>query len=89
MRIGVITLWGCGYGQNIQAYALQKFLRDMGHDAYLIRYPSINYNGNGENHKILKMFLPPVMVYLLRYGKKHNLARDVTPPPPPPPEKRN
>jgi hypothetical protein len=63
MKIGIITLWGCGYGQNLQAYALQTFLRNAGHDAYLIRYPSINYNG--ENHKTLKMFLPPVFVSLL------------------------
>jgi hypothetical protein len=62
MKIGIITLWGCGYGQNLQTYALQTFLRNAGHDAYLIRYPSINYNG--ENHKVLKIFLPPI----LRWG---------------------
>jgi hypothetical protein len=68
MKIGIITLWGCGYGQNLQAYALQTFLRNAGHDTYLIRYPSINYNG--ENHKALKMFLPPILLFLVRQGKK-------------------
>jgi hypothetical protein len=68
MKIGVITLWGCGYGQNLQAYALQKFLKNSGHEAYLIRYPSINYNG--ESYKRLRMFLPPLLFFILRRVKK-------------------
>jgi len=40
MKIGIMTLWWSenNYGQLLQCYALQKYLRDMGHDAYLIRY---------------------------------------------------
>jgi hypothetical protein len=40
MKIGIMTFWWSedNYGQILQAYALQKYLRDMGHDAYLIRY---------------------------------------------------
>lgn len=40
MKIGIITFWWSqdNYGQLLQCYALQKYLRDAGHDAYLIRY---------------------------------------------------
>lgn len=40
MRIGVITLWNSddNYGQQMQLYALQRYLRFQGHDAFLIRY---------------------------------------------------
>jgi hypothetical protein len=40
MKIGVMTYWWSNdnYGQQLQCYALQKYLRDAGHDAYLIRY---------------------------------------------------
>jgi hypothetical protein len=40
MRIGIMTFWWSedNYGQLLQCYALQKYLRDLGHDAYLIRY---------------------------------------------------
>jgi len=40
MKIGILTFWWSddNYGQLLQCYALQKYLRDAGHDAYLIRY---------------------------------------------------
>ncbi|MBQ8385723.1 MAG: polysaccharide pyruvyl transferase family protein [Spirochaetaceae bacterium] len=40
MKIGIMTFWWSNdnYGQLLQCYALQKYLRDAGHDAYLIRY---------------------------------------------------
>ena len=40
MKIGIMTCWGSGdnYGQQLQCYALQKYLKQLGHDAYLIRY---------------------------------------------------
>jgi hypothetical protein len=40
MKIGIMTFWWSddNYGQILQCYALQKYLRDAGHDAYLIRY---------------------------------------------------
>lgn len=42
MKIGIMTFWWSqdNYGQLLQCYALQKYLRDAGHDAYLIRYNS-------------------------------------------------
>lgn len=42
MKIGIITFWDTkdNYGQLLQCYALQTFLRKMGHEAFLIRYKS-------------------------------------------------
>jgi len=44
MKIGIMTFWWSNdnYGQLLQCYALQKYLRDAGHDAYLIRYDMTN-----------------------------------------------
>jgi hypothetical protein len=44
MKIGIMTFWWSedNYGQLLQCYALQKYLRDAGHDAYLIRYDPRN-----------------------------------------------
>lgn len=40
MKIGVMTFWWSqdNYGQLLQCYALQKYLRNLGHDAFIIRY---------------------------------------------------
>lgn len=40
MTIGIMTFWWSqdNYGQLLQCYALQKYLRDAGYDVFLIRY---------------------------------------------------
>jgi len=40
MRIGIMTFWWSqdNYGQLLQCCALQKYLRDLGHDTFVIRY---------------------------------------------------
>ena len=40
MQIGIITYWSSddNYGQQLQCYALQRFLRDKKHNAFLIKY---------------------------------------------------
>ena len=40
MKIGVVTHWRTtdNYGQILQCYALQKYLKLLGHEAFLIRY---------------------------------------------------
>lgn len=40
MKIGVITFWDSqdNYGQLLQCFALQHYLKGKGHDVYLIRY---------------------------------------------------
>lgn len=40
MRIAVITHWNCfeNYGQILQGYAFQQFLKHRGHEPFIIRY---------------------------------------------------
>lgn len=40
MKIAVLTFWwgDDNYGQLLQCFALQHYLRNIGHDAYLVRY---------------------------------------------------
>ena len=40
MKIAVLTFWwgDDNYGQLLQCFALQHYLRNLGHDAYLVRY---------------------------------------------------
>ena len=45
MKIGIITYWSSSdnYGQQLQCFALQNYLKGLGHDAYLIKYkPTIH-----------------------------------------------
>lgn len=71
MKIGIMTFWWSqdNYGQLLQCYALQKYLCDAGHDAYLIRYISDNdYERAPFLKKIIKVF-NPVFFYKYVYGK--------------------
>lgn len=40
MKIGIITHWkdSDNYGAILQSYALQRYLQNLGHDAFIIRY---------------------------------------------------
>lgn len=40
MKIGIITFWWSNdnYGQLLQCYALQRYLKNLGHEPFLIRY---------------------------------------------------
>lgn len=44
MKIGIITFWTTkdNYGQILQCFALQQFLRNKGHQPFLIRYKEAN-----------------------------------------------
>lgn len=48
MKIGVITHWWCfeNYGQILQGYALQHYLKAKGHDPFVIRYNPFNQVGD-------------------------------------------
>jgi hypothetical protein len=62
MKIGVMTRWTTktNYGQILQCFALQKYLRDAGHDVYLIRY---EYHNDYTKKSIFQRLLK-----LMRYG---------------------
>lgn len=40
MRIGIVTFWQSddNYGQQLQCWALQRYLKKLGHEPFLIRY---------------------------------------------------
>lgn len=66
MKIGILTLWlGVdNYGQQLQIYALQKYLRNHGHDAYLIRYAyQTDIVHIPEENKLLKKVLRPFKIF--------------------------
>jgi hypothetical protein len=79
MRIALLTLWGCpNYGQNLQAYALQRFLRDAGHEVYLIRYPLAEYRETNALiylKKFIKYAFPSFLLYIIYRlkNKKYNI----------------
>lgn len=55
MKIGVITYWAgnSNYGMMLQCWALQKFLKDLGHAPYIIRY--IKRNNQSLYRRILEL----------------------------------
>lgn len=63
-----MTFWWSedNYGQLLQCYALQKYLRDKGHDAYLIRYdPRNDYIPTPLPLKLLKACNPVKLINYL------------------------
>lgn len=71
MRIGIMTFWWSedNYGQLLQCYALQKYLRDAGHEAYLIRYNFTSDLKTPIGIKLLKALNP----YLVLRHLKHRI----------------
>lgn len=84
MKIGIMTYWWSdeNYGQVLQAYALQKYLREVGHNPYLIRYfPPLDYRFSWvrRNLKFLKLFIPSSRKEYLESCrlKKENKRRNI------------
>lgn len=79
MKIGILTFWWSedNYGQILQCYALQKYLRDQGHDAYLIRYIWNNDIKATFLQKVLKGLNPKQLIkYLIRVFQKLKIANE-------------
>jgi hypothetical protein len=72
MKIGIITFWWSedNYGQILQCYALQKYLKNAGHDAYLIRYYPKNDYVKTPFLKKITHILNPVKVFKFLMTKK-------------------
>lgn len=75
MRIGIVTLWTSddNYGQLLQCYALQRYLRLHGHDAFLIKYAPRQQSIKA----YVKAFLRPI-AYVISYlicSKRLRIAR--------------
>lgn len=70
MIIGILTFWWSqdNYGQLMQCYALQKYLRNVGHDVKIIPYNNkYDYISRQFWKRVLKVLNP---VLLSRYAKK-------------------
>lgn len=64
MKIGIMTFhWAVNYGAVLQAYALQTYLRNLGHEAYMIDYKPSNRDHNLKNF-ILNRKLPHPLQYM-------------------------
>ena len=76
MKVGIMTFWWSddNYGQLLQCYALQKYLQNIGHDPYLIRYKWYSdVRKNPLPIRILKALNPAFMFKYLK--KKKNKAK--------------
>lgn len=74
MRIGIITYWQSydNYGQLLQCFALQKYLTNLGHDVFLIRYDFANRKLPGNKWKrLVKIALVYPMVKRIFLHKLH------------------
>jgi polysaccharide pyruvyl transferase WcaK-like protein len=72
MKIGIMTYWGQeNYGQNLQLYAMSKWLTGMGHDAFLIRYlqllPCFDNIHQISMRKFMKLILPGIAIPIWRF----------------------
>ncbi len=68
MKIGIMTFWWSedNYGQLLQCYALQKYLRDQGHDPFLIRYdPRGDYSSSFKRKRKLNILNPKKVIKFL------------------------
>ena len=71
MKIGIMTFWWSNdkYGQLLQCYALQKYLTDLGHKTFLIRYypdTDIPYQSTKTIKKICKVFNPKKLYIFIK-----------------------
>ena len=77
MKIGIMTFWWSedNYGQLLQCYALQKYLRDQGHDPFLIRYdPRNDYAPTPLYRKLLKALNPVKLAGYLSFQRRKYLS---------------
>lgn len=80
MKIGVMTFWwdDDNYGQLLQCYALQKYLRDREHDTYLIRYdPRNDYVKTPLWKKIIKGLNPVKLSLFIWYRYKKMFLKEI------------
>lgn len=77
MKIGIMTFWWSedNYGQLLQCYALQKYLRDQGHDPYLIRYdPRNDYIKSPFRLRLVRACNPVLLFNFLKQKRRFYLA---------------
>jgi hypothetical protein len=73
MKIGVITFWNSqdNYGQLLQCYAMQEYLKKLGHQPFLIRYQDKeNVDPTGFKFKKLLVYLLKLPAYIKWYVER-------------------
>ena len=84
MKIGIITHWKDkdNYGAILQTYALQKYLRNLGHDAFVIRYYAKS-ESKSTVQRFKKLLKNPFVIFkrrkfkaLLKLNSRWNELRD-------------
>ncbi len=79
MKIGIMTFWSSqdNYGQLLQAYALQTYLTNLGHDVFQIAYNGIE-DSKGEKSLVDKIkqlnYSKIISIIKQRQNKKKTLA---------------
>ena len=79
MKIGIMTFWWSNdnYGQILQCYALQKYLRNRGHDAFLIRYHrDTDIISSSLFEKFRKIFSPIQLINFIRSVRRFYFAKN-------------
>ncbi len=74
MRIGIVTFWQSddNYGQQLQCWALQRYLKRLGHESFLIRY----LYKESVWRKWLKIMVKTALIYpLLGWWRHRDIRR--------------
>lgn len=80
MKIGIVTYWKstCNYGEQLQNYALQEYLRKLGHEPFLIRYDyeaDTIYGSRPLPVRILRACNPKRLAGFFRSRRENRLRR--------------
>ena len=78
MKIGILTFWWSydNYGQILQAWALQRQLKIMGHTPYLIRYSEYDKSKTGLKLRLINLLKKnPVLGFLYNTIKNEKYYR--------------
>lgn len=70
MKIAVLTFWNSSdnYGQVLQGYALQKYLKKLGHEPYIVRYEEKKTYPDIFMERGLKAFIKRCIKWLLHHN---------------------
>lgn len=73
MKIAVLTYWDSldNYGQILQGYALQQYLRTLGHDAFIVRF-----HEEKQPESLLKRIMKLQPFYLVKYIKYKKFCKE-------------
>jgi len=83
LRIGVMTYWWSqdNYGQLLQAYALQEYLRQLGHEPFIIGYTNRkDLKKSPMSERILKIFNPARLINHIKYLYRERRAKMIKEP---------